>query len=204
MFEQALLDPIIRKIEAALLPVAIVDDTHLPQREGQRRASVLIPIVWRDDVWQIILTQRPMTLKSHPGQISFPGGQAEADEGALAAALRETQEEIGLEQEFINVFGRLPSFNAVSKFRVTPFVGIVNPSAVMTACPTEVEEIFEVPLMHFMTRDRHVERKIEYGGETHILYDMPWPSKDDNRRNVWGMTAMMMYRLYQRVYEHAA
>ena len=127
-------DPVIGKICGALLPLDISDDTDKVRRDGQRRAAVLMSLVMRDE-WQVILTQRPETMPHHPGQISFPGGKVEKDETARQATLREVEEEIGVKASAITLIGRLPSFDAVSDFRVTPFIG---PLATQRRAPTPV------------------------------------------------------------------
>lgn len=190
-------DPMIKKVCEGLLPVDISDGTDVIKRVGQRGASVLMPLVMRDE-WQVILTQRPETMPSHAGQIAFPGGKREEGESALQAALRETEEEVGLRAEDISILGRLPSFNAVSDYRVTPFVGIVNSMAQMIPDAREVADVFETPLSFLMDEQNHVPRDIFFQGKNHRLYDMPYESVDGTHRNIWGMTAMMMYRLYQR------
>lgn len=190
-------DPVIKKVCEGLLPVDISDDTDVVKRKGQRGASVLMPLVMRDE-WHVILTQRPETMPSHAGQIAFPGGKREEGESALQAALRETEEEVGLKPADITMLGRLPSFNAVSDYRVTPFVGIVNSKAQIIPDAHEVADVFETPLSFLMNPDNHVPRDVFFEGKNHRLYDMPYESKDGTHRNIWGMTAMMMYRLYQR------
>lgn len=191
-------DPIIKRVTSALLPLQIDDNTDLVKRKGQRVASVLMPLVQREQRWQVILTQRPMTMPKHPGQISFPGGRREEHESALQAALRETHEEVGLSADMITVLGRLPSFDAVSDFRVTPFVGVVDSRASITPCPREVEDVFEVPLDFILNGDNHIARDVFFDGREHRLYDMPYDGPDGKHRNIWGMTAMMMRRLYER------
>ncbi len=199
MFSQELKDPVITNIMAALLPVSIQGDTHVPKRDGQRPASVLMPLVRREAGWQVLLTKRPLHLQNHPGQVAFPGGRTETGETPCEGALRETCEEVGITSDHIHLLGRLPSFNAVSEYRVTPYVGLFSPRAKIMADPGEVEEVFEVPLDFFMDETNHVRREIEINGEHHILYDMPWPNQDNMVHHIWGMTAMMMYRLYQRL-----
>lgn len=193
-------DPIIAKLCKGLLPVEISDGTDAVKRKGQRGASVLMPLVLRDE-WQVILTQRPQTMPQHAGQIAFPGGKREVDETALQAALRETEEEIGVQAKDIHILGRLPSFNAVSEYRVTPFVGIVSPKAKINPDPREVDDVFEAPLSFLMDSQNHVARDVFFEGKNHRLYDMPYKSLDGTHRNIWGMTAMIMFRLYQRSYQ---
>ncbi len=192
-------DPIITKLQAGLLPVKISDASDEIKREGQRGASVLMPLVYRDE-WKVILTQRPQTMPSHAGQIAFPGGKREVGETAQKAALRETEEEVGLQAESITLIGRLPSFNAVGEYRITPFVGVVDPKAAIIPDQREVADVFETPLSFLMNPENHVARDVFFGGKDHRFYDMPYDEEDGTHRNIWGMTAMTMYRLYQRAY----
>ncbi len=193
-------NPTITRILDAIHPIDINDGTDEVKRKGQRRAAVLMPLVMRDDDWQVILTQRPMHMPRHPGQISFPGGRVEPGENTLDAALRETEEEVGLGADEIHIIGRLDSFNAVSDFRVTPYVGIIDPNAKTVADPSEVADIFEVPLPFFMTPDNHIRRDMTFEGEAHTFFDMPYTDEGGTFRNVWGMTSMMIFRLYQKLH----
>lgn len=197
-----MIDPI-EKIRSALLPVEIQGNDDAVKRKGQRRAAVLMPLVMREE-WQVILTQRPENMPSHPGQISFPGGKIEKDETAEAAAYRETWEEVGLVKDQIELIGRLPSFDAVTAYRVTPYVGIVASAAELKPDPREVADIFEIPLSFLMNPDNHVARDVFFDGREHRLYDMPYDEPNGVHRNLWGMTAMMIYRVYQRSFSHEA
>lgn len=192
-------DPLIARVRKALLPIEISDASDATTRQGQRRAAVLMPLVKRS-TWRVILTQRPDTMPTHAGQIAFPGGRAEVGETALDAALRETNEEIGVPPYRINLLGRLPSFDANGDFRVTPYVGIVDPAAELNPDPREVADVFEVPFRYLMDPQNHIRRDVEWNAQTLTLFDMPY---DDNgtHRNIWGMTAMMMYRLWQRGFQ---
>jgi len=195
-------DPVIKDIHKALLPAQISDGTDKIKRDGQRGAAVLMLLVKRaindEHDWHVILTQRPETMPSHPGQIAFPGGKRERGETILQTALRETHEEIGLGGQDIEIIGRLPSFNAVSDYRVTPFVGLASSQAVITPDPREVEDVFDVPLSFLMNAENHVPRRVEYSGKDIRLTDMPYTGPDEIYRNNWGMTAMIIFRLYQR------
>lgn len=193
-------DELLSRLSDALLPVDISDGADKVKREGQRVAAVLALLVKRETGWHVVLTQRPETMPSHPGQISFPGGKKEQSETVENAALRETEEEIGVEASDITLIGRLPSFDAVSSYRVTPFVGVMKPSAKMIANPGEVEDIFEVPMSFLMDDANHKPRTVFFDGKDHRLIDMPYNTPDGVHRNIWGMTAMMIYRLYQRLY----
>ena len=193
-------DVTLDKIRKALLPIEISDETDQVKRDGQRKAAVLFPLVMRDD-WHVILTQRPETMPSHPGQIAFPGGKAEMGEATAQTALRETHEEIGVRPEDIELLGRLPSFNAVSQYRITPFVGIIASAAKITPDSREVESAFEVPFSFLMNPDNHVRREVFFDGRDHVLFDMPYEEPDGRYRNIWGMTAMTIYRLWQLGFE---
>ena len=194
-------DPVIQNVLSAILPVTSLGGQDEVKRDGQRVAAVMIPLVERDEQWHVILTQRPDTMPSHPGQIAFPGGKREFGETTLNAALRETEEEIGIDRQFVTIVGRLPSFNVISNYRVTPFIGLIDPKAVITPDPHEVADVFEVPLSFLMNGDNHVSREVHFDGKDHVMVDMPYTGEDGVYRKIWGMTAMTLYRLYQRGFE---
>ena len=193
-------DVVLDKVRNALLPLKISDGSDQVKRDGQRKAAVLLPLVMRGE-WQVILTQRPETMPSHPGQIAFPGGKAEVGETIAQTVLRETEEEIGVMSDDIELLGRLPSFNAVSEYRVTPFVGVVASTAKIIPDPREVESAFEVPFRFLMNPDNHKRREVFFDGQDHVLFDMPYEGSDGRHRNIWGMTAMTIYRLWQRGFD---
>lgn len=188
---------LLEKIRSGLLPNEITEGDDLNTRPGQKNASVLVPIVMRKQP-NIILTKRPDTMREHAGQIAFPGGKREEGESALDAALRETQEEIGILARDINIIGRLPSFNAASNYRITPFVGVIDPGANIIADSREVDDVFEVHLDYLMNSANHIARDVTYKDKKFTIFDMPYESLDGKVRNIWGMTAMIIYRLYQR------
>lgn len=155
------------------------------------RAAVLIPLIDRGEDLSVLLTLRADDLRHHAGQISFPGGRLEsADTDAVAAALRETEEEIGLRREYVEVIGQLPDHVVISGFRVTPVVGLVRPGFELVLDPTEVAGTFEVPLRHLLDPSTHARswRRIE-DVDVETL-DLPWGSF-----NIWGATAGMLLTL---------
>mgnify|MGYP006267586821 CR=1 FL=1 len=155
-------------------------------------AAVLVPIVLSNAGLTILLTQRTAHLNDHAGQISFPGGRAEAsDADALATALRESEEEIGLSSNLVEHLGNLPDYLTVTGYRVTPVVGLVTPQEVYKPDPFEVADIFEVPLEFLMNPANHQLR--EWVGPTgkRRFYAMPYED-----RFIWGATAGMLRNLY--------
>lgn len=155
-------------------------------------AAVLVPIVVGVDGLSVLLTQRTAHLNDHAGQISFPGGRAEAhDASALATALRESEEEIGLESHRVEHLGNLPDYLTVTGYRVTPVVGLVQPQEIYRPDPFEVADIFEVPLEFLMNPANHQLR--EWDGPTgkRCFYAMPYEN-----RFIWGATAGMLRNLY--------
>jgi 8-oxo-dGTP pyrophosphatase MutT (NUDIX family) len=156
-------------------------------------AAVLIPLVMRDAGLQVLLTRRTAHLRSHAGQISFPGGRVEdRDADASATALRETVEEIGLSAAFIEVIGCLPVYSTVTAFQVTPVVALVRPGFTLALDAFEVAEAFEVPLQFLMNPAHHQRHRFESGGLTRHFYSMPW-----NDHFIWGATAAMLRNLYR-------
>lgn len=156
-------------------------------------AAVLIPIVDHSEQLTVLLTQRAADLKNHAGQISFPGGRIEQDDaGPLQAALRETEEEIGLERRFVEVVGYLPDHLIISGYRVTPVVGLVRPGFSLALDTTEVTETFEVPLSFVLDPANHKARRRKLGEGEIEVYDIPYGG-----RNIWGATAGMIITLYR-------
>ena len=156
-------------------------------------AAVLVPIVDHPGALTVLLTERASDLRHHAGQIAFPGGRVEArDDGPVAAALREAEEEIGLERRHVEVLGFLPDHLIISGFRVTPVVAMVAPGAPLTLDATEVAAVFEVPLAFVLDRANHRLRRRPIG-EGHVdVYDMAY-----GERNIWGATAGMLITLYR-------
>lgn len=158
-------------------------------------AAVLIPLVEREPELTVLLTQRATQLKNHAGQISFPGGRIEPyDLGPREAALREANEEIGLDERFVNVVGYLPDHVVISGFRVTPVVAFVKPGFELLLDEREVQDTFEVPISYVFEPANHRVRRRRFGfGEAEVeLCDIPYGD-----RNIWGATAGMLMTLYR-------
>jgi 8-oxo-dGTP pyrophosphatase MutT (NUDIX family) len=165
-------------------------------------ASVLVPLLERDGGVTVLLTRRADHLSDHPGQISFPGGRAEAgDLSPVETALREAEEEIGLAPRCVQVLGSLPIYTTITSFIVTPVVGIVQPGFTLRPDPLEVAEVFEVPLAFLMSPAHHHRHAVGEGDEAREFFSMPWSSQeaDGSLRShfIWGATAAMLRNLYR-------
>jgi 8-oxo-dGTP pyrophosphatase MutT (NUDIX family) len=157
------------------------------------KAAVLVPIVDHADGLTVLLTERAPDLRHHPGQISFPGGRLEAaDQGPVEAALRETEEEIGLPRDAVEVLGFLPDHLIVTGYSVTPVVALVAPGTPLTLDPVEVAAVFEVPLAFVLDPANHRLRRRPIGEGVVELFDLPYGA-----RNIWGATAGMLLTLYR-------
>lgn len=162
------------------------------------RASVLIPVVAREQGLTVLLTQRADHLNEHGGQISFPGGRVEeTDLTAIETALRETEEEIGLDRRHVEVIGELPEYFTGTGYRIAPVAALVHPPFDLEADPFEVAEIFEVPLAFLMDGANHQKRLLEYGNENRqrmeqrTFYAMPY-----EQHFIWGATAGILRNLF--------
>jgi 8-oxo-dGTP pyrophosphatase MutT (NUDIX family) len=182
--------------EAAAFRHAIRGDHDLnpgvtPPSTALTPAAVLVPLIDHRDGISVLLTQRTAHLTAHAGQISFPGGRIEeVDPDALAAALRETEEEIGLPRERVSVIGRLDTYVTGTGFEIAPFVGVVDPPVPISIDPFEVAEAFEVPLAFILDRRNHqrIERKV--GAHNRSYFVLPYQG-----RNIWGATAGILVNL---------
>ena len=157
-------------------------------------ASVLVPLVAHPDRLSLLLTQRTAHLNDHAGQISFPGGRVDPEDAdAIATALRETEEEIGLARRHVEVIGRLPDYVTGTGFRVTPVVALVHPPFELAPDEFEVAEIFEVPMSFLMDGTIHQRRSAEFPGRPGVrtFYAMPF-----GEYFIWGATAAMLRNLY--------
>jgi len=162
-----------------------------PPSTALRPAAVLVPLVDHPEGMSVLLTQRTAHLSAHAGQISFPGGRIEdADPDAVAAALRETEEEVGLPRERVDVVGRLDTYVTGTGFEITPIVGIVMPPVAISIDPFEVAEAFEVPLAFFLDRRNHQRIERDMGAHNRSYYVLPYQG-----RNIWGATAGILVNL---------
>lgn len=161
-----------------------------------RPAAVLVPIVDREPEATVLFTMRTDHLPNHAGQVAFPGGKIEQhDRGPLETALREAREEIGLEPRFVEVIGFLDCYESRTGFRIAPAVGIVSPGYTLKPDPTEVSDVFEVPLRFLMSAESHQIHSREWEGQRRYFYAMPYRD-----RYIWGVTAGIVRNLYDWLY----
>ncbi len=164
----------------------------MQELDSFRQAAVLIPVTrLRDDESHVVLTVRSANLKSHAGQISLPGGTTEPEDvDETATALRESEEEIGLKSEQVEVIGRLGEMALPSGFRVTPVVGIIENDLEFNACPVEVADVFQAPLELVLDPNAYMQSSYVYRDKERAVLELHY---EDYR--IWGATAAILYHL---------
>ena len=162
-------------------------------RVGTTAAAVLIPVIAHAPELTVLFTQRTQHLKSHSGQVSFPGGRAEPGDASVEfTALGEAQEEIGLPPERVEILGRLPEYHTRTGFRVTAVIGLIQPPLELAPDPREVESIFEVPLSFLLDPANRERRTREFQGTTTGFYVFEYQG-----HVIWGATAGMLVNLHK-------
>lgn len=164
--------------------------------QAKKQAAVLIGVREAGGELQVTLTQRTAALRTHSGQIAFPGGRIDADDdGPVAAALRECEEETGIGKDHIEVLGRLPDYLSGSGFRIHPIIGQFHPGYEVRPNPDEVARLFDVPLRFLMDQANHTLASRDFKGKQRYYYEMPFGD-----RYIWGVTAGIIRVLYERLY----
>ena len=167
-------------------------------------AAVLMPLVLRDEI-MLLLTQRATNLSSHSGQVALPGGRTDVtDVDAVHTALREADEEIGLPRTHVEVLGTLPIYVTGTAYVITPVVALVTPGFALKPNPTEVADVFEVPLAYLMNPANHRRHAVEFDGVKREWLSMPYLDSsvlqgngESTDRFIWGATAGMLRNLYR-------
>ncbi len=176
------------------MPAPVMEAPPSDWEEGPalRRAAVLVPLVLHPEGLTVIFCQRSRHLKRHAGEVSFPGGRIEEGEDEVTAALRETQEEIGIDPARVTILGRLDTHRAGSGYSIAPVVGVLEPPVVFRPDGTEIEEAFEVPLGFLLEPDNHRRESMFWRGADR-WYNV-WNFGD---RMIWGATATVLLNLIQ-------
>ena len=165
-------------------------------QQQPRDAAVLVPIVDRGDEATVLLTLRSSKLRQHAGQIAFPGGRIDPEDvSPEAAALREAEEEVGLDASFVETVGRLPFYYTGTGYRVLPILSVVQPDFLLTINEDEVEDAFEVPLSFLMNEENHERDSRYWMNQKRHFFRMPY-----QQYNIWGVTAGIIHMLYERLY----
>lgn len=163
----------------------------MPPPDRLREAAVLVLLVDRPDDMTLLFTKRTAHLSAHAGQISFPGGRMEPEDGSAEdTALRETEEEVGLGRDLVRLLGRLDTYVTRTGFRITPVVGLIRPPFTVQPDPSEVDEVFEVPLSVILAPGNPQRHMHEHLGVTRSFYAFP-----HGERFIWGATAGMLVNL---------
>jgi 8-oxo-dGTP pyrophosphatase MutT (NUDIX family) len=171
------------------------NDHHKQDEASLKQAAVLVGLVERPHGMSVILTRRADTLRSHTGQVAFPGGRCDPGETAWAAALREAEEEIGLDPAHVSLVGLSTPYRTGTGYHVTPVVGFVHPDCELTPNPHEVADIFEPPWGFLMDKANHQERQGRTpAGEERRFYAITW-----QEFLIWGATAGMLRALHDRL-----
>lgn len=168
----------------------------MPKVEAFRPAAVLVPLVQHEAGVTVLLTRRADTMRSHTGQVAFPGGRMDEGETPWQAALREAEEEIGLDRSHVSVAGLSSYYQTGSGYDITPVVGFVTPGFKLKPNPDEVADVFEAPFAFLMDPANH-ERQFrdQADGLRRYFYAMPYEDQF-----IWGATAGMLRALYERLY----
>ncbi|MGO4999853.1 CoA pyrophosphatase [Oceanisphaera sp. W20_SRM_FM3] len=173
--------------------LAPLPDPHLPL--DAHPAAVLMPLLQTGQGLELVLTRRNRLLRQHPGQVSFPGGRMDASDASLwHTALRESWEEIGLLPELCQPLGQLQAQYTISGFALTPFVGLIEGQPRFTLNPSEVDEVFQVPLDYLLDLRHHHLFQLRRQGHTHEVVFIRW-----HGLWIWGITAAVIHQFAQQI-----
>jgi 8-oxo-dGTP pyrophosphatase MutT (NUDIX family) len=171
----------------------LFEDQRLSGIETFRPAAVLVALTEKDEPGMLLL-HRPSTMRSHPGQIAFPGGGMDPGETPIEAALREAHEELGIDPAKVRVIGESDVYKTHSGFEITPVLGVVPPDIEITPNPTEVAQWFEAPAGFVLDPANHRQQWVEWEGAQRAYNEIIW-----NEHNIWGITAALIVNLSRRL-----
>ena len=158
-------------------------------------AAVLVGLIERPEGYTVLLTRRADTLRSHTGQVALPGGRRDPGETAWDTALREAEEEVGLDRRFVTLAGLSTPLVTHSGYLITPVVGFIRDGFQLTPNPDEVADVFETPFGFLMDPANHERHDYEAEGQVRQYYAMT-----HDERTIWGVTARILRMLYDRLY----
>lgn len=162
-----------------------------------RAAAVLAALTDRDGEPGFLMLHRPSNMRSHPGQIAFPGGKIDPGETPVEAALREAWEELGIHQRDVRVIGTSDVYRTHSGFEITPVLAVVPPDLEINPSPTEVAQWFEAPAGFVLDPANHHQQVVEWEGSMRAYYEIPW-----REHQIWGVTAAILVNLSRRLRWH--
>lgn len=172
--------------------IELLEDAMAPP-ETLRQAAVLIAVTDRPEPG-VLLTHRPQWMRNHAGQAAFPGGQIDPGEDAVAAALREAEEEIGLAPALVRIVGASDPFRTRTGYDITPVLGVVPPDPPLHLNPAEVSEWFEPPLAYILDPANQLKRTVEWEGAPREYFEIVWQG-----HRIWGITAAIIGNLSRRI-----
>jgi 8-oxo-dGTP pyrophosphatase MutT (NUDIX family) len=175
----------------------LFSDQRLSGIEQFTPAAVLAAITEREGEPGVLLLHRPSNMRSHPGQIAFPGGKVDPGETPVEGALREAHEELGIDPAKVRVIGTSDVYRTHSGFEITPVLGIVPPDIEIVPNPSEVAQWFEAPLSHVLDPANHVGQWVEWEGSMRSYYEITW-----QQHQIWGVTAALLVNLSRRLNWH--
>ncbi|PCJ49222.1 MAG: coenzyme A pyrophosphatase [Gammaproteobacteria bacterium] len=179
-------DRIIKSLPELSKPIAMPDYS-----DSLKASAVLLILHLVDDEWQLLLTKRADHLKHHAGQISFPGGKYElGDEHLVETAIRETEEEIGINRQLPQVISQLANHSTLTGYRIYPYVALIETLPVLVIDKGEVDNIFSVPLSFLINKANHQLQSVNYNNIDYDVYKIIWQDK-----TIWGATARMIVNL---------
>ena len=169
------------------------ENARVRQITSFKPASVLVAVTDRAEPG-LLMIHRPDTMRAHPGQVAFPGGRRDPGEEAIPAALREAQEELGIDPERVTVIGATDLLRTATGYEITPVIAVVPGDIAITPCPTEVASWFEVPLAHVLDPANRAVRPIEFEGKSLQTVEIVWQG-----HRIWGVTGAILMRLIARL-----
>lgn len=178
-------------------PPLLFSDQRLDGITEFRPAAVLAAFTDRPDNPGILLLHRPSNMRSHPGQIAFPGGGIDPGETPVEAALRETREELGIREDAIRVIGTGDVYRTHSGFEITPVLGVVSADVEIIPNPTEVAQWFEAPVDFVLNPANHIQQWVDWEGTMRAYYEITWQG-----HQIWGITAAILVNLSRRLRWH--